>query len=80
MVYPYFLGISYRLKKKGEINATKQSWEIGILYTLVRKTKFGHILQKKKDPFQKIAANVAVEEKYPTMIHFLRELFAKTAV
>ena len=35
---------------------------------------------KKKDPFQKIAANVAVEEKYPTMIHFLRELFAKTAV
>ena len=35
---------------------------------------------KKNDPFQKIAADVAVEEKYPTMIHFLRELFAKTAV
>ena len=80
MVYPYFLGISYRLKKKGEINATKQSWEISILCTLVRKTKFDHILQKKNDPFQKIAANVAVEEKYSTMVHFLRELFAKTAV
>ena len=80
MVYPYFLGISYRLKKKGEINATKQSWEIGILYTLVRKTKFDHILQKKNDPFQKIAANAAVEEKYPKMKHFLRELFPKTAV
>ena len=80
MVYPYFLGISYRLKKKGEINATKQSWEISILCTLVRKTKFDHILQKKNDPFQKIAANVAVEEKYSTMIHFLKELFAQTAV
>ena len=80
MVYPYFLGISYRLKKKGEINATKQSWEISILCTLVRKTKFDHILQKKNDPFQKIAANVAGEEKYSTMIHFLRELFGKTAV
>ena len=41
------------MKKKGEINATKQSWEIGILYTLVRKTKFDHILQKKKRPIPK---------------------------
>ena len=30
--------------------------------------------------FQKITANVAVEKQYPTMMHFLRELFAKTAV
>ena len=29
---------------------------------------------------QKITANVAVEGKYPTMMHFLKELFAKTAV
>ena len=30
--------------KKGETNATKQSWEIDILYSLVRKTKFDLIL------------------------------------
>ena len=30
--------------------------------------------------FQKITANVAVGKKYPTMMHFLRKLFAKTAV
>ena len=46
MVYPYFSRISYQLKKKGEINATKQSVEIDILYALVRKIKFDLILQK----------------------------------
>ena len=29
--------------------------------------------------FQTIAANAAIEKKYSMMMHFLRELFAKTA-
>ena len=29
--------------------------------------------------FQTITANVAIEKKYSTMMHFLRELFAKTS-
>ena len=60
MMYPYLSRISYRLKKKGEINATTSSWVIDILYTLVRKAKFDLILQKMT--FQEITANVAVEK------------------
>ena len=44
MVCRYFSRISQRLKKKREINATKQSWEIDILYSLVSKMKFDLIL------------------------------------
>ena len=74
MVYPYVSKISYWLKKKKEeMDAIKQSWEIDILYSFVR--KIFNILGL----FQTIIANITIEKKYSTMINFLRELFAKTA-
>ena len=53
------------------MDATKQSWEIDILYSLVRKAKFDLILH-----IGSITVNVAIEKKYSTMVHLLRELFA----
>ena len=64
MVYPYFSRISYQLKKKGEINATKQSVEIDILYALVRKIKFDLILQK-MTYFKKLLLKLLLKKKKP---------------
>ena len=57
MMYPYLSRISYRLKKSGEINATKQSWVIDLpSFTQI----YPHFT--KNDLFQEITANVAVEK------------------
>ena len=56
------------------MDATKQSWEVDILYSLVRKAKFDLILH-----IGSITVNVAIEKKYSTMVHLLRELFAITS-
>ena len=59
MVYPYVSKISYWLKKKKEeMDAIKQSWEIDILYSFVR--KIFNILGL----FQTIIANITIEKKY----------------
>ena len=42
------------------MDATKQSWEVDILYSLVRKTKFDLILRI--GPIRNITANVAIEK------------------
>ena len=45
MMYPFFLkNIFLAKEKKEEMDATKQSWGINILYSLVRKTTFDLIL------------------------------------
>ena len=61
MMYPYLSRISYRLKKSGEINATKQSWVNRYLIHVVKKNEiYPHFT--KNDLFQEITANVAVEK------------------
>ena len=77
MVDPYF-SISYRLKKKKE--------EMDATNKVGKSTSCTHWWGKQNlasfyilGQFQTIAANVAFEKKYSTVMHFLRELFAKTA-
>ena len=77
MVHPYFTRISYRIKKKRR-KGCPTSWEIDILYSLVRKRKFDLILYIDPIPNNYCQCCDWKKKKNSMMMHFLKGLFAKT--